>query len=206
MLSIMNHNFCMNRFKWFIDVFRRLFFFFFNPSFWGLMDLEIPLLHAEQESWNRQTMTIRRERPVFVFLPPWFTSCISKFGSHFTNVITQLWHNLLVRFWHGEKKTVHAKELRKVGEVLVGSWRTGFCRPTLPLPYAVPWMPHILQSKFCSQMASTRDASVPWNKYCWFTALPPFLFSICSLCLTWETTQKLIEDLKLLIVLLFRKK
>lgn len=85
------------------------FFFFFNPSFWGLMDLEIPLLRAEQESWNRQTMTIRCERPVFVFL---HMSCISKLGSHFTN---KLWHNLLVRFWRGEKKTVHVKELRKVG-------------------------------------------------------------------------------------------
>lgn len=140
------------------------FFFFFNPSFWGLMDLEIPLLHAEQESWNRQTMAIRRERPVFgVFAPLIYELHIQIGEPLYEQVMTQPASEILA--W-GKKKTVHAKELRKVGEVLVGSCRTGFCRPTLPLPYAVPWTPHILQSKFCSQMASTRDASVPWNKYC----------------------------------------
>lgn len=75
------------------------FSFFFNPSFWGLMDLEIPLLHAEQESWNRESV-----------FAPWFTSCISKLGSHFTN---RLRHNLLVRFWHGEKKNCSCKRARK---------------------------------------------------------------------------------------------
>lgn len=32
-------------------------------------------------------------------------------------------------------------------------------------------------------MASTRDSSVPWNKYSWFTDFPSFFFVICSFCL-----------------------
>lgn len=73
------------------------------------MDLEIPLLRAEQESWNRQTMTIRCERPVFVFL---HMSCMSKLGSHLTN---KLWHNLLVRFCRGKKKTFLQKRSERLG-------------------------------------------------------------------------------------------
>lgn len=67
----------------------------------------------------------------------------------------------------------------KEGWVPTRPWHTNICRrfffsaetvlkhwscSILPLPYEVPWQPHILQSKFCSQMASAKEASVPWNK------------------------------------------
>lgn len=64
------------------------------------------------------------------------------------------------------------------------------CIPTVPLPYSVPWTPHILQSKFCSQMGSSRDGSVPWNRWRSHTALPPFFTWICVFCLKHQRKLK----------------
>lgn len=94
----MNHNFCIHL----NDSLMHSDNFFYIHCFGGKWT---------SKSWNRQTMTIRCERLMFVFFCPWFTSCRSKLGRHFAS---KLWHNLLVRYFcMGGKKNCLCKRAPK---------------------------------------------------------------------------------------------
>lgn len=105
----MNHNFCINRFKWFIDAFRQRFFFFFKSIVLGANGLgnsSPPCRARKLESTNNDNQV-------------WETCvCVFAYELHVQigeplneQVMTQPASEILP--W--EKKNVPAKEVRKVG-------------------------------------------------------------------------------------------